>query len=32
MATYGLIVEGVYDKEILEEFILRYSKKKVSLA
>ncbi len=23
MATYGLIVEGVYDKEILEEFILR---------
>ena len=25
MATYGLIVEGVYDKEILEEFILRCS-------
>ncbi len=25
MSTYGLIVEGVYDKEILEEFILRCS-------
>ena len=25
MAAYGLIVEGVYDKEILEEFILKYS-------
>ena len=25
MSTYGLIVEGVYDKEVLEEFILRCS-------
>ena len=25
MSTYGLIVEGEYDKEILEEFILRCS-------
>ncbi|MHB1898946.1 MAG: hypothetical protein ACYCSV_05665, partial [Leptospirillum sp.] len=25
MAAYGLIVEGVYDKEILEEFILKCS-------
>ena len=25
MAAYGLIVEGVYDKEILEKFILKCS-------
>ncbi|AKS24289.1 MAG: Hypothetical protein C75L2_00270002 [Leptospirillum sp. Group II 'C75'] len=30
MYTYGLIVEGVYDKEILEEFILRCANNEIA--
>ena len=30
MYTYGLIVEGVYDKEFLEEFILRCANNEIA--